>query len=200
MKKNIIKAVFLLAITSLFVALYSCNKGYNPVPFGSNLIYMPQATVKGGLNNNYTVPSGVDTSTFNFKSDTIGHKLYVHLGVTASGKPAAAGYTVNITAYNDTTNQIITANPTLNYMLMPSSMYTLPTSVTVPAGKNAATFDLTIDAAALNTYVNTTLTVGKKLLLTVGLSSPTKYMLNNQYAKTVVIIDVNALSKVSIFK
>ena len=217
MKKNIIKAVFFVAITTFFVSLHSCDTGYNTVSFGSNLIYMPAATSSGLTTSHiFTVPNTTnvnitDTSVFNFRSDTINQKLYVRLGVSASGKYASDGYTVNLGIDNDSTNMAVAWGnaqfPSLNYMAIPSTMYTpLPTTFTVPAGKNAGTFELVLDAAALMAYATpgkvpiATTVVGKKLLLTVAISNPTKYTLNGAFAKTVVLIDVNALKNLKVMK
>jgi hypothetical protein len=208
MKKNIIKAVFFVAITTFFVAIHSCDSGYSTVSFGSNWIYMPAANSTNGLSKNFTVPSTViavtDTSVFNFRSDTINQKLYVRLGVAVSGKYASDGYTVNLGVDNDSTNLTVAWGnaqfPSLNYMAIPSTMYTpLPSSITVPAGQSSATFELVLDEAALRPYATSgpipiaSTVVGKKLLLTVAISNPTNYLLNRPLAKTVVLIDVNAL-------
>jgi hypothetical protein len=216
MKKNIIKAVFFVAITTFFVSLHSCDTGYNTVSFGSNWIYMPAATSSGlSSSKTFTVPSTAiaitDTSVFNFRSDTINQKLYIRLGVSASGKYASDGYTVNLGVDNDTTNMAVAWGnaqfPSLNYMAIPSTMYTpLPSTFTVPAGKNAGTFELVLNAAAVMAYATpgkvpiAATVVGKKLLLTVAISNPTNYLLNRPYAKTVVLIDVNALKNMKVMK
>jgi hypothetical protein len=106
--------------------------------------------------------------------------------VLASGEQANAGFTVNVSANNDTTNQIINGGTIANAVLLADSMYTLPSTVTVPAGKNSASFLLSIDSKALEAYA------GKTVLLTVQLSNPTKYMLNTTLDKTVVEINVHA--------
>jgi hypothetical protein len=187
MKKNIINTAIFFAATILFITtMNSCDKGYNDASFGYNYIYMPQATVSGGLNLNYLVPAGLDSATYNYQIDTINHKVNVYLGVLASGEQANAGFTVNVSANNDTTNQIISGGTFANAVLLPSTMYTLPSTVTVPAGKHSANFLLTIDATALQAYA------GKTVLLTVQLSNPTRYMLNTVYNKTVVAISVHA--------
>jgi|GEM_PF-1097632 hypothetical protein len=187
MKKNIINtAIFFAATILLIMTMNSCDKGYNDASFGYNYIYMPQATVSGGLNLNYLVPAGLDSATFNYQVDTINHKINVYLGVSASGEQANAGFTVNVSANNDTTNQIINGGTIANAVLLADSMYTLPSTVTVPAGKHSASFLLSIDSKALEAYA------GKTVLLTVQLSNPTKYILNTTLDKTVVEINVHA--------
>ena len=174
MKKSIIKTAFIFAVTALFaVTLNSCDKGYSSAAFGYNYIYMPQATVSGGLNQNYSVPTGLDSATYNFQIDSINLKLNVYLGVTVSGEQPNTGFTVKVTANNDTTNQIIAGGSIANAVLLPDSIYTIPSSVTVPSGKHMASFYLSINSTALKAYS------GKMALLTVQLSSPTNYVLNN---------------------
>ena len=183
------KTAFIFAVTALFaVTLNSCDKGYNSASFGYNNIYMPQATVSGGLNQNYAVPTGLDSATYNFQIDSINHKLNVYLGVTVSGEQPNTGFTVNVTANNDTTNQIIAGGSIANAVLLPDSIYTIPSSVTVLPGKHMASFYLSINSTALKAYT------GKMAMVTVVLSNPSIYVLNNKYSKTVVIINVSALN------
>jgi hypothetical protein len=189
MKKSMFKTAFLFAITALFAVTFnSCDKGFSSASFGYNYIYMPQATVSGGLNQNYAVPTGLDSATYNFQIDSINHKLNVYLGVTVSGEQPNTGFKVTVSANNDTTNQIIAVGSVSNAILLPDSIYTLPTSVTVPGGKHMASFNLSINSTALKAYS------GKMALLTVQLSNPSNYLLNNTYSKTVVIINVSALN------
>jgi hypothetical protein len=189
MKKSIIKIGSLFALIILLVmAMSSCDKAYNNASFGYNYIYMPQATVSGGLNLNYPVPAGLDTATYNYQLDTVNHKLNVYLGVAASGEKAGLGYTVNVSANIDTTNQIITGGTIPNAILLPDSIYTLPSSVTVLAGKSSGSFFLTINSTDLLQFA------GKTAVLTVQLSSPTNYQLNTQLNKVVVVINVSKLN------
>lgn len=189
MKKSMIKTATFFAVAALFiVALNSCDNGYSAANFGINNVYMPQATVSGGLNQNYPVPVGLDSATHNYQIDSINNKVNVYLGVTVSGEQANLGLTVNVSVNNDTTNQIISGGSIAKAILLPASSYSLPTLVTVPAGKHTASFNLSIDAVALKAYA------GKMVLLTVQISDPTNYVLNKLYSRTVVVINVNALN------
>ena len=189
MKKSMIKTASFLAVAALIIVTFnSCDKGYSSSNFGINNIYMPQATVTGGVNLNYAVPVGLDSATHNYQIDSINHKVNVYLGVSVSGEQANTGLTVNVTVNKDTTNHIIAGGTILNAFLLPDSIYTLPSSVTIPAGQHMASFNLSIDAVALKAYA------GKMALLTVQLSNPTNYMLNKVYNRTVVVIDVSALN------
>jgi len=189
MKINMKKHTFLVAIVLIVAGFMSCQKGDGDTAFGYTNIYMPEATVSGGLNLNYLVPSGAGLPTYNFQIDSVNHKLNVILGVTRSGKASADGYTVDVVVYADTTNQQITNKAITSGILLPTTMYTLPTKVTVPAGTNYASFYLSIDATAFKAAAFT----GKNVALTVGIANPSKYALYNKYSKTVVIINNDAI-------
>jgi hypothetical protein len=187
MKLNTKNYALIIAVILFAGAMAGCQKGDNATPFGYNYIYMPQATFSGGTSLNYPVPSGLDSATRNYTIDKTNNKVNVLLGVLCSGKSASAGYNVNVAARKDTTSALIASSVITNGVLLPDGIYTLPATVTVPAGQNGATFTLSIDAAALKTYA------GKKVAMTVQLSSPSMYTLNQAINKTVVIIDVTAL-------
>ena len=169
----------------LFVAFFiGCEDDVQDIEYGTPSIFMPQATIS---NLNYAVPSGRDSATYNFK--ITGDKVNIILGVARSGKQSNEAFTVNVTANADTVGALLSSNilTPANTMVLPSAIYTLPASVTVPAGANSASFYLSVDKAQLKTYA------GKKLAIGVLLKEPSKYALNNTINKVVVIIDVNAL-------
>ncbi|MEI6754501.1 MAG: hypothetical protein WCK78_15215 [Paludibacter sp.] len=186
MKKNRI-AAFFAVIFLLAASIFTGCDNTNNSSYGNNYIYMPQATVSGGVNLNYPVPSGYSTATYNFKIDSVNHIVNVNLGVLASGENAKMGYSVDVSVNNDTTNQIISGGTIANAVLLPSTIYTLPSSVTVPVGQYYTSFYLSINSTELKKMT------GKIALLTVQLSNPTNYQLNTLLNKTVVVIDVNAL-------
>jgi hypothetical protein len=190
-----------LKLTALFVALagitclISCDKKDSTGPFGFTNIYIPQATVSGGVNNNYLVPSGLDTNTYNYKIDIKNNKVDVFLGVSRSGTQANGAYSVNVTTKPDTINQLIAngllsiggdANKTV--VLLPSSAYTLPATIAVPQGQNMANFNLVIDEPALKAYA------GEKVALCVAITNPTNYTLSPAYNQVIILIDVDSLN------
>ncbi len=185
MKKN----AFYITVVLIAGVFASCQKGDGNVQYGYTYVYMPQATATGGLNRNYLVPSGAGISTYNFQIDSLNHKLNVILGVLRSGKQSAGGYSVDVIADKDTTNQLIAANTIANGVLLPDNTYTLPSKVIVPAGQNYANFFLSVNAADLNAAAVT----GKNLVLTIRIANPSNYMLNTKYSKTVVIINANTI-------
>lgn len=183
MKRNIL----FITVVLVLAMFAGCQKGDGDADYGYTNIYMPQATVTGGLNLNYAVPSGDGFETYNYKIDSINHKLNVILGVIRSGKQSDDGYSVSVSVNKDTTTQLITKNVITNGVLLPDASYTLPTSVSVPAGQSYSSFYLSIDAVTLKTFS------GKKAAITIAISNPSNYTLYTKYSKTVVIIDVDAI-------
>jgi hypothetical protein len=189
MKLNMRRNVLFITVVLITAVFLSCQKGDGDTAYGNTVIYMPQATSTGGLNCNYLVPSGAGISTYNFQIDSVNHKLNVILGVLRSGKESAEGYSVDIKADNDTTNLLIANNAISNGVLLPSSSYTLPAKIVVPAGKNSASFYLSINDADLNNAIYT----GKNIALAIRIANPSNYTLNAKYSKTIVIINANTI-------
>ena len=169
----------------------SCTKDDSKLEYGFTKIYMPQGIVKsGGVNNQYPVPSGTDSSTWNYRIDKVKGTLYVFLGssLTGSGREA---YSAQIKVNNDTIQGLLNAkifDPSA-YVLMPATMYSLPTSIQVGAGIKDGFFSLSIDYNQLKsaTYTN------KFLLLAVKLDNPTTYELNKAIGSVILVIDVKKI-------
>lgn len=181
MKQSII-IIFLLS-------LWACKKEKDT--YGIANIYMPQAlNVSGGINANYAVPTGTDSSTYNYSIDEPAKKLNIILGVAQASTHTSEGYTVNIVTDADTID-LLKFNNILdnNTLLMPPSLYTLPGSVSVPAGKSEGTFSLSLDIDQLKSSDYE----GKILALAVRLKSAGKYEIASNAAVTIVIVDVDAL-------
>ena len=173
------------------IALFSCKKDDSKLPYGFSKIYMPQAIyLSGGVNNNYPVPSGSDSSTYNYYLDTKSARLNVILGATLSG-PSSGAYSVDIKVNNDTIQQLFDSKvmDTAVYKLMPASMYTIPTKLDVAQGSRSGTFDLSIDIGDLKSSDY----VGKFLVLAVKIANPTQYALDTGLSTTIVVVDVNSL-------
>jgi hypothetical protein len=190
MRHNNIPILFFLSLITA-VTLFSCQKDDSKLPYGFSKIYMPQAIVQsGGVNNNYPVPSGTDSSTYNYSLDTKSSKLNVVLGALLSG-PASGAYSVGIQVNNDTIQQLFAAKvfDTALYKLMPAAMYTIPTQLDVAAGARGGTFNLGIDIGMLksNAYA------GKYLVLAVKIVKPTQYTLDTALSTTIVVVNVNSL-------
>jgi hypothetical protein len=190
MIRNLIIRISLMAWVTGTV-LGSCEKAASEQDYGNSKIYMPQAIFKsGGTTNNYPVPSGSDSSTYNYLVDTKDKKLNIILGASLSG-PGNAPFTVDIQVDNDTIQKLFTGKvlDTALYKLMPAGMYTLPQNLEVTGGDKTGTFYLSVDIAQLklDQYA------GKYLVLAVKLANPSRYELNSAISTTIVIIDVNAL-------
>ena len=169
-----------------------CEKAASSVNFGFNYIDIPQSLVSGGSTLNYLVPTGFDNNTFNYNIDSVGNKVNVYLGVSCSGKAALDGYSVNITTRTDTVNQLI-ANGliklgTKTVVLLPSTAYSLPQTVTVPSGQYQGAFYLSINKTMLKTYA------GEQVALCVVLASTTHYTLSPTNKQVIIIVDVDSLN------
>ena len=182
-------SINLLCILLCTVFILSCNK--QDEEYGIPNIYMPQAVnISGGINANYPVPSGTDSSNYNYILDKEKNKVNVILGVARSGMQAGNAFTVNIVTNTDTVNYLVTGGVMgANSMLMPASMYTLPSSVDVAAGQRGETFDLSLDIEELKKPEY----AGKKLVLAVSIQSTGKYTVAAASATTIVTVDVDAL-------
>ena len=180
----------ILAFAALIVLIMSwaCTKGDGEADFGDDIyVYMPQATVGGGINNYYPVPGGAGEYTYNFIADA--NKLNIILGVTRSGKITdAGGFSVNVLVSQAETDKVVDADD-IDVEALPQTLYEIPNTVSVDAGKNSATFYLTVDAKKLldGSYD------GKKLALAVTIDNPTQYKLSEGNKVVVVIVDVDEI-------
>jgi len=189
-----LKYLFLSAGFMLMTVLIGCKKGDGSLDYGFAYIYMPQSLQSGNTGIVYTVPSGYDSATYNYKIDTPNNKLDIMLGVLRSGKLPNDAFSVDIITNADTINKAIAdgslvQNPDAgdNIILLPEGYYTLPQTVNVPNGQYQATFYLSVDINQLKTLS------GKKAAVAVSLTNPSKYQLNSANSETIVLINVDAL-------
>lgn len=168
-------------------AIIGCEKDASEEAFGKSVVYLPQAAY---ANLRYEVPMGKDSATKNYFVDASGEKVNIILGVLRSGMETPAAYSVEVKPLEDTVSKLITNGvfPSATHLVMPSTLYQLPSSVSVPAGSYGTAFYVSLNKAALKSYA------GKKLLLAVGISNPSMYQLSPGLNKVIVIIDVNALN------
>jgi Domain of unknown function (DUF1735) len=182
--------------TALATTLGGCAKEAGNLNYGTPVIYMPQSIQSGTTTSIvYNVPSGLDSATYNFIIDSVNNKLDIVLGVLRSGKAANGAFSVAILTNPDTVNTAIAngslvgnPDPTDTIVLLPSSAYSLPATVSVPAGSSQTTFYLSVDLTQLKALS------GKKAALAVYLDKPSTYQLNPVNSETIVVIDVNALN------
>lgn len=190
------KRTKLLAILMVIIAGFSltgCQKSDSSTLFGNSIIYIPESTVSGGQNLHYLVPTGANTDTYNYKVDVPTNQVNVLLGVLRSGMATYETYSVNLSTRSDTIIQLI-ANGKINLtpstkpvVLLPATAYVLPSTVTVPDGNAAASYNLSIDLPTLKTYA------GKKVALCVAISNPTKYVISSTNKNVIILIDVDVL-------
>jgi hypothetical protein len=180
---NMRKIIFSLMSVICLFALSSCAKGDGDKDYGVEKVYIPQAMADGGITNVYNVPSGEGEYTYNFaiKEETV----EVFLGVLRSGKQAGQAFSVDVVV-NDETSATQAAK--LGAEVMNAGMYTLPEKVSVAAGTNSKTFNLSLNKAALKEQA------GKKLVLCVGLANCTAYEISEKAAEVTVLVNVDALN------
>ena len=184
MKRTIKQGIFILLLLTGFLA--ACEKDDSKSDFGFTKIYMPQAMVTGGINNNYFVPRGISPLNYNFKVE--GGTVKVILGVLRSGNHEMSSFDVNVVSRVDTVSQIIQSGQHGSAAIaMPTDLYSLPSQVSVPGNSVETTFYLNLDLAKLKTYT------GKKLILAVALQNPSKYELNPAISTTIVIVNTDEL-------
>ncbi len=170
----------------------SCQKDDSKKDYGSSLIYMPQSVnFSLGLNAVYPVPASSNGSSptgMNYVVDTVTGKTKIILGTSLSGKSTGA-YSVSIGVNNDTVQQLIN-NGTLgaDYIAMPSSGYSLPSTLDVPESGNA-TFYLEID----NNIITNPDYLGKHLVVAVKLSNSSRYTIDESKATTIVDLNIAGL-------
>lgn len=178
------KSIILPVITVLSTFLaFSCQKGDGEADYGNSLIYIPQATVSGGIDNYYNVPSGAAENTHNFGvSET---DVDIYLGVMLSGKKTSSGFSVGIVEDSEAS---AAAAVSLGATVLPSSAYNLPSTVNVASGKNSGMFNLALQKAFIQENSGT-------YVLALKLSDPSDYELSSKATSVVVVIDVDSLKK-----
>lgn len=174
-----------------FAFFFGCTKDDTNMDYGFTKIYMPQSVIRsGGTNNQYPVPTGTDSSTWNYSIDKAKGKLNIIMGATLSG-PGMDAYSVDIKVNNDTIQKLFSArllDPATN-IIMPANMFTVPSNLEVAQGKRSGFFTLSIDYALLKSaaYRN------KFLLVSVGFSNARTYELNAPLSSAIVVVDVNKI-------
>ena len=186
--KKTISYTSLFLLLSAILSISACKKADSELDYGTTTIYMPQSVIRsGGVNNQYPVPTGTDSSTWNYRIDAAKSRMDISMGAALSG-PGSEAFSVEVRANNDTIQQLLASgvfNPA-THMLMPASMYTLPVKVEGAKGSRAGFFKLSVDYKALKTAAY----AGKFLLLAVKFANPTTYQLNAPLSSAIVVIDV----------
>lgn len=176
-----------IAIASLSL-LFSCEK---PQEWGIKKVYMPQASIlNGGLTNEYPVPLEGQKNQ-NYFIDNEG-KMNVYLGVYRSGQGDLSAFDVEVYVDKEATDQAV--SEISRAVAMPDGLYSLPSSVAVEDGQRENTFILTIDLPKLieeYPYYNK-----KRVALVVGIRNPSKWELNEDLSRTIVLLEGSAFMPV----
>jgi len=170
-----------MAITIAAASLLSlsCQKGDGDADYGNQYIYMPQATVSGGIDNYYYVPTGQEnTANYSIKDGQVN----VFLGVLRSGKTAInSAYSVTVLTDEQLSSKAASA---LGAQMLSSSAYTLPSKADVKDGETGTAFTLSVQQSALKSG---------KYVVAVRIDNPTRYELSKNNTSVVVVIDSDAL-------
>jgi len=163
-----------LMLWSMVVAVAACSKGVD-VPPGSAKIYLTAAT-----NPVFRVP----TNPKNYFVDKENRKLTVPVYIGRSGLQEQQSFTLEVGADDAAAQQLIDGGTLGQHaFIAPKDVYEMPASVT--AGTEHSSFDLVFDADKLNAHL------GKQLVLTIRLSNPSKFELNDQLSKLNIVLDVD---------
>lgn len=173
------KRIFtILSIAAAALLTLSCQKGDGDADYGNEFVYMPQATVSGGIDNYYNVPTGQENTANYYIEDG---NVNVLLGVVRSGKSAYTAFSVDVLTDDALSSK---AAENLGATVLPASAYTLPAKADVKDGEAGASFVLAVQQSALQ---------GGKYVLGVKIANPSKYELAKSNTSVVVVIDSDAL-------
>lgn len=185
--KQITRHTVYFILFSIIIISVSCKKQGNE-DWGITNVYMPQAAMSdGGRTNNYPVPWSTANGTKNYVIDSVNNMVNIVLGVYRSGLQDKKSFSVEVAAKIDTTNKLITNGTVANAVILPSDVYTLPSTVTISKEQSEAIFYLKIDRKKLiDKYPAYS---GKKLILAVGIVNPSNFLVNTSLSTTIIIID-----------
>lgn len=183
--KNNMKLRLLLSMICV-VSLLSCGVDDCDKQWGYAKVYMPQAAIlNGGQNNNYPVPLNNNVSTKNYEIDEGTNTLKIVLGVYRSGLQDLESFSVDV-AVDDVATAAAVKEISKGIEL-PKGTYSFPETVQVQNGQREAIFYLSVNLSKLiEDYPSYN---KQKMVLVIGIDHPTKYELNENLAKTTVIID-----------
>lgn len=182
-----IKINIVMVFGIMLLAAFGCEKADSDKDFGSTNVYILQATTANGYDN---VPSGNDSSTYNYTIDQQNKKVNVLLGVYRSGKFKREAFTVDIMPNADTVTSLINKGvlASASTIVMPSTVFTLPAQVAVKNDENTGSFYLSADIDKLKTFA------GKKLAIGVTLTNTSRYTLLPSLNTVIVVMDIDALN------
>lgn len=151
------------------------------------LISMPEASaLDGGITNNYPIPFTSKPGTYH-SFDELRLGLTVPLSVERTDKAGESYESFSVAVSADEAHARSILSEIDDGALLPADYYTLPDRVTLGSAEVKKSFELKVDFEKLSAEKPELAT--KKLVLSVTLSDPTEYEIDDQSARTVVIID-----------
>ena len=161
----------------IIISMSACKKMIDS-PDGTANIYLTAA-----INNLYAVP-GIPA---NYMADKAAKKLHIPVYMSRSGLQGAGSFSVDVAADNAAAQKIIDDGLVSadKAIVAPADVYELPATYT--AGKEHNGFDVLFDASKLNAYL------GKQLVLTVRISNPSQFQLNEKLSALNIVLDVDAV-------
>ncbi|MGC4235507.1 MAG: hypothetical protein QM594_21215 [Niabella sp.] len=181
--KHIYRNIFLV----LLLAFISCEKSDSDRQWGNSLIYIPQASLlDGGNTNHYPVPFDKNAPQQNYIMDTVAaNSIKVILGVYRSGLEDLQAFSVSVQSNPAVLQQKLVEIE--DAVALPADVYAFPDQVEVPAGHRESVFYLTIDRKKL--LEEHAGLYGKKMLVALSLSKPSRYALKEELSSVVVVIN-----------
>lgn len=175
-----------IALLLLTMALACACEDDADKKWGIAKIYMPQSSIlNGGINHHYPVPLNNNAATDNYIIDEETGTLQIVLGVYRSGLEELDAYSVKVSADAGATAELITS--VNRGVILPADVYTLPEKISVSIGSREAIFCLSVDLNKL--IADYAELANKKLCLSVAISEPDRYELNESLCRTDIIID-----------
>lgn len=171
--KTIVPAIICVAVLTL-----SACKKMADIPDGAAKIYMPAAT-----NGSYIVPGSIK----NYVADKAAKKLYIPVYLFRSGLQSRGQFSVDVAADNVAAQQLITDSKVdaARAMVAPTDLYSIPASAN--GGQDSSSFEVVFDASKMDAYL------GKLLVLSVRLTNPSKYQLNDKLSVLNIVLDVDGV-------
>lgn len=174
-------------LVALLFVVVACEDPVEDEPFGEEKIYMPQAAINQGANNNY----------FNEINQGGAADTSIAVGIYRSGLASMEEVTVDLNVDTDTLETAMeyaknNGGEEYSYYrnghILDEAYYELPDQITIPDGEREAIVSLKLDKEAL---YNDPAWLDDYFILPLRISNPTKYELNEDLAMTMVIIQRN---------
>jgi hypothetical protein len=162
---------------------------YVPIDYPDQLIYLPAA-----VNGIYVIDDlpeatlgGVTQGNpYRFTIEMESNEFTIPLGVYRSGIEAGGSIEVAISANTDTINTLLADSTLKDTRILPADKYSITSALTIPSGKETASFELLVDLAFLRDNAP------QKYALGLHVSSKDRAS-NPQLNTVIVVIDTRLL-------